>query len=612
MLSAPIAVARAPRPLTRHGIRSRTPTTLGLLAFVLWLVAVKQANLSAITSDGLASILGWSYFLGLALLVTALALEIMRRGSRPRTLILLIVVFVLYIYGTACAIEPIAGLQAGFVHAGFVLYILHHGHTLNDYDGRFSWPGAFSLSAVLVSFAGLHNALAFLRWFPLLIELAYMAPLIVIARCSGIGKRAAWLGVVLYYASNWIYQDYFSPQALNILFYLVFIATVYACWKPATLRFPIVRNVFARALNSTRSLFSVARWKGLDATSDWQHFQLFGIIIMLSLVGLASSMSHQLTPYALLLALVAMLLTRQLGRPEIIAVVFVFAVGWLSLGASNYWIGHLSVIFGGVGQLSGTVGSNVTSRVVGSATHKFIVDARILEVLALYALGALGALRRRPNSRTIEALAGAPLILPVVQSYGGEGLLRAVLFGLPFISLLAASALLPNRTGPIRALVPWFPFRRAGRRTVALLVGSAVLILSLATVLVRGGNDSYESFTTGEFAAIQYTYNHITPGQTLGLADAYIPWGYRDVDLIHVFIPGGNNPSKWPRSFAQNEATWIVLSTSEASYGVNVAGFRANWQSTLERSLLGEGYRIVKAWPTATVLKAQNLVLIGH
>jgi hypothetical protein len=601
-----------PSPLTHRRRNSKTPLVLGLSALVLWIVAVKEANLNAMTPDGLVSILGWPFFAGLVLIVSALALEITRLGTRSRNLILLIVIFVLFIYGTACAIEPEAGLQAGFVHAGFILYILQHGHALNDYDARFSWPGAFSLGAVLVSFAGLHNALAFLRWFPLLIELSYMAPLIVIARCSGVGKRAAWLGIVFYYASNWIYQDYFSPQALNILFYLVIIATVMACWQPATLKYPAVRNLVVRAINSVRGLFTRSRWVGLDTTTDWPHTHVFAIVLMLSLISLASALSHQLTPYALLLALLALLLTRQLARPELIVVVFLFAVGWLSLGASNYWLGHLSVIFGGIGQVSGTVTANVSSRVVGSATHIFIVDARILEVLALYSLGAIGVLRRRPTSRALEALAAAPLILPFVQSYGGEGLLRAVLFGLPFISLLAASAILPNRVGPIRAIVPWLPFRRAGRKTLALLVMCAVLILALATVFVRGGNDSYESWTAGEFAAVDYMYNHITPGQTVGLPDSYLPYGYRDVDLIHVYIPESNKRSRWPLAFAKNDATWVILSQSEASWGVNVAGYPAKWESNLERSLIAEGYRVFKTWPTATILRAQKSVLVGH
>ncbi|MGA2968830.1 MAG: hypothetical protein ABSE75_03385, partial [Acidimicrobiales bacterium] len=160
------------------------------------------------SSYGLVSVLGWPFFLGIVLIIAALAIELLRVGLRPIHLVALIAVLVVYVFGTACAVEPVAGLQSSFVHAGFIQYILVHGHPLNDYDGRFSWPGGFSLGAVLVSFTGLQNALAFLRWFPLVIELLYMAPLIVIARFSGVGQRAAWLGIIIYYANNWIYQDY--------------------------------------------------------------------------------------------------------------------------------------------------------------------------------------------------------------------------------------------------------------------------------------------------------------------------------------------------------------------------------------------------------------------
>jgi hypothetical protein len=139
-----------------------------------------------------------------------------------------------------------------------------------------------------------------------------------------------------------------------------------------------------------------------------------------------------------------------------------------------------------------------------------------------------------------------------------------------------------------------------------------VLVLALATVFVRGGNDSYESWTTGEFAAVNYMYDHIAPGQTLGLANSYIPYGYRDVDLIHIFIPDGNKRSRWPVSFAKHEATWIILSRSEWSWGVNVAGYPNDWQAKLEHTLLTEGYTVSKTWPTATILRAQKTALVGH
>jgi hypothetical protein len=563
------------------------------------------------SSYGLVSVLGWPFFLGIVLIIAALAIELLRVGLRPIHLVALIAVLVVYVFGTACAVEPVAGLQSSFVHAGFIQYILVHGHPLNDYDGRFSWPGGFSLGAVLVSFTGLQNALAFLRWFPLVIELLYMAPLIVIARFSGVGQRAAWLGIIIYYANNWIYQDYFSPQALNYLFYLVIVAALFACWQPARTEDTVVKGFVRRTFAKFRALFTRSRLGGLETNSEWDGSTMLAVLVLLSLIAFASSMSHQLTPYALLLELFALLLTRRLGRPELIVVAFIFTLGWLSLGASNYWIGHIHQIFGSVFHLSGTLINNVSNRVVGSFSHRVIVEGRILAVIALYALGGIGLLRRRPDSRTLEALAGAPLLLLLTQNYGGEGLLRAVLFALPFVSLLAASALLPNQVGPIRAIWAKIPFRRSGRKVLGVVVALILVAMTLVTVVVRGGNDAYESYTNGEFAAVNYTYNHITPGQTLGVVSENLPMGYQGIGVFSIYSATYSKTPKriGPSAFVKHHATWVILSQSQESWGVNVAGYPESWEVNLESSLLITGYKIVKVWPTATVLHASSSIV---
>jgi hypothetical protein len=564
------------------------------------------------SSYGLVSVLGWPFFLGLVLVIAAFTIELLRTGLRPNHLVALIAVLVVYIFGTACAVEPVAGLQTSFVHAGFIQYIFVHGHPLNDVDARFSWPGGFSLGAVLVSFAGLNNALAFLRWFPLIIELLYMAPLIVIARFSGVGRRAAWLGIIIFYANNWIYQDYFSPQALNYLFFLVIVAALFACWQPARTEDTVVHGFVRSSLAKVRALPTRSRLGGHETRTEWDNSTLLIVLVLLALIAFASSMSHQLTPYALLLSLFACLLTRRLGRPELIVVVFIFAVGWLSLGASNYWIGHLHQIFGSFFHLSGTFVTNVSSRVIGSFSHRIIVEGRILGVIALYAVGLIGSLRRRPDSRALEALAGVPLLLLLTQNYGGEGLLRAVLFALPFVSLLAASALLPNQVGPIRAIWAKVPFRRSGRKVLGAFVAIVVLVMTLGTVIVRGGNDAYESYTNGELAAVNYTYNHITPGQTLGVVSAYLPLGYRDIGVISIYSATSYSATPRrvrPTAFVRHHAAWVILSQSQESWGVNVAGYPASWEENLESSLLSKGYKIVKVWPTATVLHASTSVV---
>jgi hypothetical protein len=135
--------------------------------------------------------------------------------------------------------------------------------------------------------------------------------------------------------------------------------------------------------------------------------------------------------------------------------------------------------------------------------------------------------------------------------------------------------------------------------------------MAFGTVVVRGGNDSYESYTNGEFYAVSYVYNHITPGETLGLVAANLPFGYRDVSLIKLFVAEGNKTAPRtvrPASFVNHHVAWVILSQSQEAWGVNVAGYPVTWEASLESSLLSEGYKITKAWPTATVLRAPKSI----
>jgi hypothetical protein len=582
--------------------------TLGFAGFLFWLLAIHDANYLKMGGYGLVSVLGWPYFLGLALVVVGFAVELMRTPLRPRRLLTLIVLLAIFIYGTACAVEPVAELTDSWIHAGFIQYIVQNGHPLNGYDARFSWPGAFSLGALLVGFVGQANAIGFLRWFPIFIELSYLAPLLVISRFSGVSRRAGWLGIAIYYSTNWIFQDYFSPQALNYLFYLVLIATVLAIWQPRRARGNgAARGYVAERVLQSKALFTRSRLVGDDATSTWGSVETISVFVLLGLIGLASGMSHQLTPYAMVLALAACLLTRRLGRPESVLLVAVFALGWLSLGASNYWVGHLNVIFGSVGQVGSTLSSNVTSRVSGGSTHLLVVEIRILLTGLVYFLAGIGFLRRYTDSRVLEALAGAPFILVAAQSYGGEGLLRVVLFGLPFVSLLAASAIFPRQTGSIRALVPTIAigrYARVGRSVLLVAVVGVVLAFAVATTIVRGGNDAYVSFSQGELAAVNYTYAHVRAGQTIGVMNYYLPIGQRDITTVGIFNPG--TPTSYRKIgnlVVHAKPAFIILSQSTEAYGEEVTGYPIGWEASLETVFVNHGYRIAAHWPTATVLR---------
>ncbi len=581
---------------------------------ILWLFAIHSAHFADMGPSGLISILGWPYFAGLALVVAGLAYELTRTPLHASRAVWLIVALVVIVYGTASAIEPVAEIVDAWVHVGFVQYIVQHGHPLNNYDARFSWPGGFSLAAVLVAFTGQADALGFIRWFPMFAELSYLAPLLVISRFSGLSRRAGLLGIALYYASNWIFQDYFSPQALNFLFYLVVIAAVLACWRPResalTTGTHLPDGSLGRRIAGCRAVFTRARLEGHDAEPVWGANVTLIVLGLLALICLASSMSHQLTPYALILALAACLFTRRLGRPELLVVCAIFAVGWLSLGASNYWLGHLGTIFGSVGHLTSTINSSVTSRVSGNVNHVFIVKLRILTTAVLFFFGGVGFLRRATDSRALEALAGAPFLLLAAQNYGGEGLLRVALYSLPFTALLAAAAIMPARAGTVRPLVPNLRANRFTRPLLALASFVAILTFAISTTAVRGGNDTYESFSTGELAAVNYVYDHIHAGQTIGVVAPYLPIGQRDVDSV---IPYSSSSAAYSVSVKQEghylikaDPAYVILSQSQEAWGELVAGYPKGWELTVEEALAAHGFRIVAIWPTATVLQSES------
>ncbi|HUZ41805.1 MAG TPA: hypothetical protein VMU68_10505 [Acidimicrobiales bacterium] len=582
--------------------------TLAVMALLLWFVAVGQAVYADMGLLGLVTLLGWPYFVGLALVALGFANELLRTPMRPRWLLVFVILMVLYLFGTACAIEPIAPLADAYRHSGILQYFFQHGHALPHYEADFSWPGSFSLGAVFVGFAGQANSLGFTRYFPLFIELMYLAPLLVISRSVGVGRRASWLGVALFYTSDWIYQDYFSPQALGYLFLLITLAAVLATWHPKPSPKPplsgFLRTIRFRYVR-VRAVFRLSRLEGHDTVSVWSNSQTLGVVGLLGLISLAMAISHELTPYALVLLLLGCLVTRRLGRPELLIASALFVVGWLSLGASDYWIGHLGYIFSGFLNFGQTLSSNVTGRVSGSAAHQYAVETRILVIGGLYVLAGIGVLRRSAETRVLEVLAVAPFLLLAIQSYVGEGLMRMVFYTLPYTAFLAASAVLPQRSGQFRSILPTFRPGRYGRVTLWALVFFIILGSTFATTVARGGNDAFESFSVGELDAVNYVYTHAQTSNTIAMVSPYMPFNQAEVGSLNWDsweTAGYITVKQLRKDLTKLHPQFILLSQSQENWGEIVVGLPRGWENKLFISLVSTGYHVAASWPTATVL----------
>jgi hypothetical protein len=207
----------------------------------------------------------------------------------------------------------------------------------------------------------------------------------------------------------------------------------------------------------------------------------------------------------------------------------------------------------------------------------------------------------------LEFLTVAPFLLLAVQDYGGEGLLRVVLFALPFTALLAASAILPMHTGPIRAFLPTRRQGRHGRTALRLMAAVVILGFAVATSVARGGNDAYEAYSNGELAAVNFTYGHVHRGQSIGMVAPYLPIGQRDVGSVPLFFAAADTipaPLGDRNILLITHPEWIILSQSQEAWGEIVAGYPRGWEASLQSALVNHGYRIAAKWSTATVLHA--------
>ena len=308
-------------------------------------------------------------------------------------------------------------------------------HVNPHIDAYFNWPGFFVFVAALARAAGLHDALPLTAWSPLYLSLAYLAPLLVIARSLTASRRLIWLSIWLFYLGNWIGQDYFSPQGFTFFIYLVVVAILLRHFVPQpedpTMRSPFLVRLLgkAREPDPEPAIARPAPRKALLACI---------VLLFAALVP-----THQLTPLAVLFAVTAVVIVAARSLFWLPPLLTALLGGWYATGARTYVHRHKSVILGSAGQLGTVFSKNVANRVGGDFGHRVVADLSILAGAAMWGLALIGALRllrRDSRYRIPAALVLAPLPLLPAQTYGGEMLLRVELFALPFTAFFAAAA----------------------------------------------------------------------------------------------------------------------------------------------------------------------------
>lgn len=643
---------------------------LGLFGLVLFAVPLRHIDLGRMSALGLVSVLPAISLAGIAMLVLAFVLALGLRKSRPLLLGGMLIAIVCCLHGITSVIESAPRFATGYQIAGFAEYVGRTGHTAPSLYAYFSWPGFFALVAFIKAVTGGHSLLPVLRFWPVVIDLAYLVPVWLILRNLRASWRAKWFAALLFTVGLWVGQDYFSPQSFDYLLYLLFVAFALTWFRT---RLAAEQPGRPGGRLSAISRIGRRRTGGLEPgelparpTGGGERAVLLAVLIAIFVV---TTVSHQLTPFLMVGVCLGLVLARRTTLTGLPVLFGVILIGWLSFAATGYWSGHLAEIFGGIGHLGGNVSSGVGGRLHGASPgHELVLYLRVGFAAVVLALAGAGLLRRRHrlvDDRVALVLTCVPFLALGLQNYGGEILLRVYMFALPTASVLAAYLFFPQ-TDPGRAaaqadapapadatapagadataLPPGSPNARAGRavrpapparRSWPAVAAAAVCAIAMTGgfFIARYGNEAWEQTPRGELAAMSYLYAHDQAGsRVLWLSQQppvdvtpEMPWQSRDIEKIqYQGAKAPVNPAAVGALVASLRAagpgSYVITTTTQEAYLEQVASYQHGWGPVFRAHMgAAPGVRTVFAnrdaviytlrWPPGT--RASRLNMTG-
>ncbi|MER5635348.1 glycosyltransferase [Kitasatospora sp. NPDC002227] len=492
VLAAP-ARGHLPTSRTEWAVRVLLP-----LALLLWALALSGTRLSRMGDLGLMQALPPTYWAAVAVLtvgfVTALRGPLTSRRWPAAYVCALIVV----IHATPSLLYPTVRYAWSWKHLAIIDAMLRHGGTVPNaghLDIYNQWPGFFELNGAVLQATGLSSVAGLAAWYPLLANLLLIVPLVLIFRALTGDRRLVWGALWLYFATSWIGQDYFAPQAFAYLLYLVVLALVLRR-LPQPSEPPAGAPAGARALSRSGS--------------GWRPGPFLAVVALIA----AIVCSHQLTPLMLISTLTLLALRRRYRA--VVLPVLATAVGltflWDATVARPYISQNLdslvAALFAGDQNIRppGQIKLGVVDPEQVVASYLAWATTGTVLLLAVYAL-----LRHRWTRRTpLPWMVLAPLPLLLANNYGGEMVMRAYLFALPAAAFLAATALLH--------------LGRAPRAKAAVSTG---LTLALLGGLFCGyySKEAMNYFTPQEVAAAQYVARTAPAGSRIVSVTADLPGG---------------------------------------------------------------------------------------
>jgi hypothetical protein len=480
----PVLARPVPERAKPHAADFLLPISLGL-----WALGVSRTNVTMLGPYGLPTSLPVVFYAGIALLVVSATVELARNHLSARRMSLHAIALVVMLYGTAPLVYSQGRYSWLYKTVGIVQYVDAHGQLNRSIDIYQNWPGFFAFAAWFKEVAGVASPLAYAKWSQLVFELAALPLLYLAYDALSLTVRQRWVALLLYSASNYIGQDYFSPQALGTVLSLGIMAM--------TLRWLYVGS----STENRRGDQTLHTGRAGQSPHSRRPLLIYAAIVLIYFV---LTFTHELSPYLVLVQLGGLAVARLLRPRWLPFLLAVIAFAYLAprftfVNESYGLLKSAGSFFRNLRPPSTASGSQV------SASQHLIELCELALSAGMWGLALVGALLRRRSGRPVLALvilAFSPFLVLAAQAYGNEGVLRVYLFSLPWAAGLAALALAPSQAGQpgrkgIRRAIERIGFA-LGPLRVPLALGVALILFFPAFF----GNDSFNVMPQTEVATL--------------------------------------------------------------------------------------------------------------
>ena len=331
---------------------------VGLLAAVVAALAARTVTLPVNSDLGLVQTLPPAYWVGMVVLNGAFVLAL-GSGAHHRTsqwaMATLLGALVVTLYGSASFASSTTRGEVAWRHVGIAESLVNSGQVTAQADAYFSWPGFFALIGTFSRASGV-QALDLTPWAPVVNGLLWLAALALVVRALTSDTRRIWLtrGCSAWATGSTRTTSPRRPSASSST----------SCSSPCCSRCSAPEPDCPAVVAARRAAGLVAGAHPGGTGPPAPHRGAAAVVVLLCVAMVAS---HQLTPFMLLVALLALVLVGRSWAPGLPVLLGLMLAIWLAYRASSYLVGHPPLRDTGLGAATS---AGVIDRLGGTPGHE--------------------------------------------------------------------------------------------------------------------------------------------------------------------------------------------------------------------------------------------------